>query len=78
MDNPKKPTKPRNPSNPYKAYIKYSGLAFQMMAIIGICTWIGIRIDGFFSLKFPLFTILMLIISLVGVIYWLIQSVSND
>jgi len=31
-------------------------MAFQMMVILGLGVWGGIKIDGWLNLKFPLFT----------------------
>jgi F0F1-type ATP synthase assembly protein I len=45
-------------------FAKYSGLAFQMLAIILVMTWIGIKLDKFLSLNTPVFTV---IFSLLGV-----------
>ncbi|WCT11472.1 AtpZ/AtpI family protein [Mucilaginibacter jinjuensis] len=33
-------------SKPVNNYIKFSGIAFQMVAIIGVMTFIGYKIDG--------------------------------
>ncbi|MBX2985385.1 MAG: AtpZ/AtpI family protein [Bacteroidia bacterium] len=58
-----------------KNYIKYSGIAFQMIAIIFIFAYAGNWIDKHFSFKIPIFT---LILSLTGValsIYQLIRTI---
>ncbi len=46
-------------------YLKYAGMGFQMLAIIGIFAWVGIRLDERSSRETPLFTA---ILSLLGVI----------
>jgi F0F1-type ATP synthase assembly protein I len=43
---------------------KYSGLAFQMIAIIAVMTWGGVKLDKVLGLSTPVFTI---ILSLLGV-----------
>jgi hypothetical protein len=48
------------------------------MATAGIATWIGYKIDQYLELRFPAFTISLLLVSLIGVIYWLIKSVTNN
>ncbi|MCK9480450.1 MAG: AtpZ/AtpI family protein [Bacteroidia bacterium] len=56
-------------------YIKYSGIAFQMVIIILLFTFIGFRLDKHFTTKIPIFT---LILSLSGValsIYQLIRTI---
>ncbi|HEY4197413.1 MAG TPA: AtpZ/AtpI family protein [Mucilaginibacter sp.] len=35
-----------NDRNPLNAYAKYSGLGFQMIAIIGVFTFAGYKIDA--------------------------------
>lgn len=45
-------------------YAKYTGIAFEMAAIIALGVWGGISLDKRTSLKFPLFTV---ICSLAGV-----------
>ena len=35
-----------NDRNPLNAYAKYSGLGFQMIAIIGVFTYAGYKIDA--------------------------------
>ena len=46
------------------SYLKYSGMAFQMGATIGIFTFIGYQLDEHFKLKTAYCTILF---SLIGV-----------
>ena len=45
-------------------YGKYSGIAFQMVAIIALTTWGGIKLDKLAGFEKPVFTI---ILSLLGV-----------
>jgi len=35
--------------NQLKNFAKFSGLGFQMLAIIGISTFLGVKLDAFFS-----------------------------
>ncbi|WP_151086970.1 AtpZ/AtpI family protein [Hymenobacter baengnokdamensis] len=39
------------------ALAKYSGIAVQMVAIIGLSTWAGVWLDGHFQTKTPWYTI---------------------
>jgi hypothetical protein len=34
-------------------------MAFQMMAILGLGVWGGIKIDGLLNMSFPLFTVIL-------------------
>jgi F0F1-type ATP synthase assembly protein I len=54
----------KNPINPEKtakslnSYAKYSNMAFQMIAIILIGVFGGIKLDHWLNMKFPLFTVI--------------------
>jgi len=39
-------------------YMKYSGLAFQLLAAIGIFGWLGYKLDQYLGLEFPAFMLL--------------------
>ena len=55
-------------------FAKYSGIAFQMLAIIGIMTFIGYKIDENNGSKQQIFTA---IFGLVGVVISLVQVVRS-
>ena len=55
-------------------FAKYSGIAFQMLATIGIMTFIGYKIDENRASKQPIFTA---IFGLIGVLVSLIQVVRS-
>lgn len=57
--------------------LRYSGLAFQMLAVLGLATWAGLSLEGYLNLKFPVFTILFLTAALIGIIYKLIQALNE-
>ncbi|MCZ6901021.1 MAG: AtpZ/AtpI family protein [Bacteroidetes bacterium] len=59
-------------------FLKYTGLAFQMLLVIGIATWGGWELDQYLGFEFPLFTLLLSITSIVGLIYKLIKSLENE
>ncbi|BDD08410.1 hypothetical protein FUAX_08420 [Fulvitalea axinellae] len=58
-------------------YAKYSGLAVQMGATLFICYWIGAKIDEWAG-GGRLFTILLTVLGVLGVIYSLIRSLTKD
>jgi F0F1-type ATP synthase assembly protein I len=45
-------------------FVRYSGIAFEMLAIIGIFTFVGWKLDRWLQNKFPVF---VLIFSLSGI-----------
>ena len=51
-------------------YVKYSSLAFQMLAIILAGVFGGYKLDQWLSLKFPIFTIVLSTASVVLAIYY--------
>ena len=53
-------------------YVKYSAVGFQMLATIGLFTFIGYKIDKSRSSSQPIFTAL---ISLIGVVISLLQVI---
>jgi ATP synthase protein I len=55
-------------------FAKYSGIAFQMLAIIGVMTFVGYKIDENQESKQPIFTA---VFGLVGVVISLIQVVRS-
>jgi hypothetical protein len=68
------PEKSRKPKKKLDDFIRYSNLAFEMLAIMGIGTWSGILIDGWLGWRFPVFTLVLMILSVVGAIYHVIRK----
>ncbi len=54
-------------------FIRYSGLAFEMIAIMGIGVLAGVKIDQWLDLDFPAFTLGLMILSVVGAVYHAIR-----
>ena len=53
----------------FSVYAKYSNMAFQMIAIILIGTFGGFKLDEFLNWGFPLFTVVLSLLSVVLAIY---------
>jgi F0F1-type ATP synthase assembly protein I len=68
------PKKPK-PSN---AYLKYSSLGFQLLGSIGLCAWLGYRIDLYFHFSFPVFLLSLVMLAFVGNMVLLYRSVNKD
>lgn len=60
--------------NTANSYVKYSALAFQMIGIIGICTFIGYKIDESQQNKTPLITGIASLIGVVIALYTVFKS----
>jgi len=55
----KKPTNPEKTAKSLSNYAKYSNMAFQMIAIILIGVFGGIKLDQWLKLDFPVFTVVL-------------------
>ena len=61
---------PDQKEDPVNSYLKYSGLAFQLLAAIGLFGWLGYKLDQYLSLKFPVF---MLLLGFLGFVAMMVQ-----
>jgi len=68
----KKQKKP--PNKGLNEYAKYSGIAFQMIAIIGLTTWGGIKLDELSGFSNPVFTIILSLLGVFAAIYIAIRD----
>jgi F0F1-type ATP synthase assembly protein I len=66
--------KKKKPKKQFDDFIRYSSLAFEMIAIMGLGVLLGIKIDQWLSLSFPAFTLGLMILSVVGAIYHAIRK----
>ena len=64
----------KKPKKQIDDFIRYSSLAFEMIAIMGLGVWVGIKIDDWLELSFPVFTLGLLILSVAGAIYHAIRK----
>ncbi len=60
-----------------KPYLKYSGMGFQMIAIISIAAYAGIKLDEYWHNKNPWATIVLMLIAVISSIYLVISSVTK-
>ncbi len=74
----KKTLNPKKDKNDLKTslknYAKYSGIAFQMAALIFLGTWGGYKADAYFSLESLILTLLCSLLSVVLAIYVAIKD----
>jgi len=70
MDNSKNK---KNSSSKTSSYVRYSGLAFQMMVTIGLGVWGGIKLDEWLGLR-PLFTVSLSLLAVIGSLVQLIRG----
>ncbi len=62
-----------DPKKSLNAYARYSGIAFQMIAIILLGVYGGWKIDEWLATK-PIFTIIFLLISVVLAMYFVTKD----
>ena len=74
MDKPSSPEDRKQIQNRYNAYARYSSFAIQMMVIIAAGTYGGFRLDKYLGWKFPLFTVVLSLLSVVAAIWYAIKD----
>ncbi|RLD52463.1 MAG: ATPase F0F1 [Bacteroidetes bacterium] len=55
--------------NSLNSYVKYSNIAIQMLVIILLGVFGGFKLDQWLELKFPVFTVILSLLSVVLAIY---------
>ena len=72
------PLKKKNPKRPLnkgvKDFARYSGMAFQMIGIILISTWGGIKLDKLTGFEKPVFTIILSLLGVFAAIYTVVKD----
>ena len=65
------------PKKPLNNYIRYSSMGLQMGLTIFFMAWAGVKLDQYLKLTFPIFTLVLTLASVAGVIYYFIKQVSK-
>lgn len=60
---------------PLNKYAHFSGIAFQMIVIIVLGTYAGLKLDEYFSNQNQLFTILLSLLAVAISMYYVIKQV---
>ena len=72
------PLKKKNRINPpnkgLNDFARYSGMAFQMIAVILITTWGGIELDKLTKTETPVFTIILSLLGVFAAIYTAVKD----
>jgi F0F1-type ATP synthase assembly protein I len=66
-----------NKPNPSNSYLKYGGLAFQLLGGIGVSGWLGYVLDQYLSFTFPIFMLTFGLLFFVGMIYQLYKTINK-
>ncbi|GAB2551396.1 AtpZ/AtpI family protein [Rufibacter soli] len=76
MSQPEQPSDNQEESQ-VKPYLKYSGLAFQMIAIMGLAAWGGRKLDAHFQNQTPWWTLGLLLVAVFASMYSVIVSLTR-
>ena len=68
---------PNKKPSPYNSYLRYSSLAFQLLAAIGVFGWLGYKTDQFLGLTFPVFMLLFGLLAFGGMMYQVYKSINQ-
>jgi hypothetical protein len=60
------------------SYLKWSGLAFQLLGGIGLFGWLGYKLDNYLGLNFPVFMLVFGFLVFIGIMYQVYKSVKNQ
>ena len=60
-----------------RSVAKYSGIAVQMFATIGLSAWAGIWLDGHFHTKTPWYTISLMLAGVFLALYQVIRGLTK-
>jgi hypothetical protein len=71
--------KPSKPTKTNRAYLaRYAGLAFQLMAALGLSVFLGLKADGWLKLNFPLLAWLLPVVVLSALFYRIYKDTSAN
>ncbi|NLR56999.1 AtpZ/AtpI family protein [Chitinophaga polysaccharea] len=73
MENPSS-RKQNNNDNSRNTLLRYAGLAFQMMATLGLGVFVGYKIDQRIGWRFPVFLIIFSLIALAILLWQIIKD----
>jgi F0F1-type ATP synthase assembly protein I len=59
-------------------YLKYGGLAIQLLAILGVCGWVGHKLDRWLSLKYPIFMLILGFLGFGAILFQIYRTVNRD
>lgn len=72
------PSQPSKRSNPYEGYLRYSGLALQILTTIGVLGWLGYKADEYLGNKYPIIMLLLGFLGFAGSLYQVYRSINRD
>jgi hypothetical protein len=73
-----KQQKPPKKTNSVNSYARYSGIAIQMLAIIGLGTYGGVKLDEYYPNKYHVYTLVCSLAAIAIAMYFVVKQVSNN
>lgn len=70
-------TNQKNNNNRFKNYLRFTTIVWEMLVIIGAGTWGGFELDKNREGDFPLFTVILSLVSVFIAIYIVIKQTTN-
>ena len=67
----------QKPKEQLNSYARFSGIAFQMTAIISLGVYVGIKLDEKYPNKHNLFTLICSLVAIGMALYFVINKVSS-
>ncbi|MCC9168450.1 AtpZ/AtpI family protein [Pontibacter harenae] len=77
MNAPKHQKEKEESSSGIKPYLKYSGMAFQMVGVLVLAAFAGIKLDDYFNTTVPWFTIILLLLAVIASMVLTIISITK-
>ena len=74
QQSPKKSNRKSTGNKGLRDFGKYSGIAFQMVGIILLTTWGGIKLDKVLGFQKPVFTIILSLFGVFAAIYTAVKD----
>lgn len=65
----------KSPKRPLNSYARYSGLVIQMLVIIAVGTYAGVKLDEYYPNKHKLFSIILSLLSVILSIVFVIRRI---
>jgi F0F1-type ATP synthase assembly protein I len=75
---PSKMTKDQNRKSALSDYGRYSSLAFQMIAIILVGVFGGVKLDQIVRWEFPVFTLVLTILAVLMSMYYAVKDLIRN
>ena len=72
------PSTPNRKSSQYNNYLKYSGLAIQLLVTIFVCGWLGYKADQYFGNKYPVIMLVLGFLGFGGSLYQIYRSINRQ